>query len=201
MLRVGLTGGIGSGKSAVATLLAAHGAFVIDADAIARELVSPGGPVLPLLVAEFGPEILRADGALDRAGLAALVFNDGEQLARLNAIMHPRIAERTAELVARAPRGSIVVYDMPLLVENRLTEDWAAIVVVDAPDELRRERVVTEGRLTTEDMNERMAAQVSREERLARADYVIDNSGTIADLSAAVDRLWADLSERQTPGP
>jgi dephospho-CoA kinase len=201
MLRVGLTGGIGSGKSAVAELLAGRGAVIIDADAIARELVAVGGDVLQLLIAEFGVGILKADASLDRAELAGRVFNSAPDLARLNAIMHPRIAARTAELQAAAAPGAVVVYDMPLLVENRLTEDWDAIVVVDTPDDVRLARLMAARGLGETDVRDRMAVQATRAERLAMADIVIDNSGDLAALRLAVDRVWADLLARQIPGP
>ena len=201
MLRVGLTGGIGSGKSAVATLLAAHGAVIIDADATARELVAVGGDVLPLLIAEFGVGILKADASLDRAALATRVFNSAPDLARLNTIMHPRIAARTAELQAAADPDAVVVYDMPLLVENRLTDDWDVVVVVDAPDDVRLARLTAARGLEESDVRNRMAVQATRAERLWVADIVIDNSGDLAALRRAVDRVWADLVTRQLSGP
>jgi dephospho-CoA kinase len=201
MLRVGLTGGIGSGKSAVAELLAGHGAVIIDADAIARELVAVGGDVLPLLIAEFGVGILKADASLDRAALAARVFNSAPDLARLNAIMHPRIAAQTAELQAAVDPDAVVVYDMPLLVENRLTDDWDVVVVVDAPDDVRLARLTAARGLGESDVRNRMAVQATRAERLAVADIVIDNSRDLAALRRAVDRVWADLVTRQLPGP
>jgi dephospho-CoA kinase len=201
MLRVGLTGGIGSGKSAVAELLAGRGAVIIDADAIARELVAVGGDVLPLLIAEFGVGILKADASLDRAALAARVFNSAPDLARLNAIMHPRIAAQTAELQAAVDPDAVVVYDMPLLVENRLTDDWDVVVVVDAPDDVRLARLTAARGLGESDVRNRMAVQATRAERLAVADIVIDNSRDLAALRRAVDRVWADLVTRQLPGP
>jgi dephospho-CoA kinase len=199
-MRIGLTGGIGSGKSAVGRLLAARGALIIDADAIAREIVEPGQPGLAGIIDRFGEGVLTPDGRLDRAGLAAIVFADPEALADLNAITHPLIAQRTAELLAAAPDDAVVVYDMPLLVENGLTEGWDAVVVVDAPDELRIERLVGRG-LAEDDARRRMAAQASREVRLAAADHVIDNSGDLDDLDRAVGRLWGALGLGGCPTP
>lgn len=194
-LRVGLTGGIGSGKSEVARRLAWHGAVVVDADAIAREIVEPGQPALEEIRAEFGDAVLRADGSLDRAALAAIVFADADRLAALNAITHPRIAARSAELMAAAPADGVVVYDMPLLVENRLAEGWDVVVVVDAPDEVRLDRLVGRG-LDREDAQRRMAAQATREQRLAVADEVVDNGGSLAELRGQVDALWERLRQK-----
>jgi dephospho-CoA kinase len=194
-MRIALTGGIGSGKSTVARMLAERGAVIVDADAIAREIVEPGQPALVEIRAAFGDGIIAADGRLDRARLAAIVFSDSEALARLNAITHPRIAERSAELLAAAPAESVVVYDMPLLVEqgDEALRGWDAIVVVDCPDDLRLDRLIARG-LAPEDAERRLRAQASREERLAAADVVVDNSGDLAGLDAAVDGLWRGLT-------
>ena len=194
-MRIALTGGIGSGKSTVARMLAERGAVIVDADAIAREIVEPGQPALAEIRAAFGEGIIAADGRLDRARLAAIVFSDSEALARLNAITHPRIAERSAELLAAAPAESVVVYDMPLLVEqgDEALRGWDAIVVVDCPDDLRLDRLIARG-LAPEDAERRLRAQASREERLAAADVVVDNSGDLAGLDAAVDGLWRGLT-------
>lgn len=192
MLSVGLTGGIGSGKSAVARHLVGHGAVLIDADAIAREVVEPGTPGLAAVVAEFGAAMLRTDGSLDRAALASVVFADPERLAALNSMTHPLIAARTAELMAAAPADSVVVYDMPLLVENGLAGGYDVVVVVDAPDEVRVIRLVERG-LSESDARARMAAQATREQRLAVADHIIDNSGDLGALEHAVDGLWQGL--------
>jgi dephospho-CoA kinase len=194
-MRIALTGGIGSGKSTVARMLAERGAVIVDADAIAREIVEPGQPALVEIRAAFGDGIITADGRLDRARLAAIVFSDSEALARLNAITHPRIAERSAELLAAAPAESVVVYDMPLLVEqgDDALRGWDAIVVVDCPDDLRLARLIARG-LAPEDAERRLRAQASREERLAAADVVVDNSGDLAGLDAAVDGLWRGLT-------
>jgi dephospho-CoA kinase len=196
MLRVGLTGGIGSGKSAVARGLAAHGAVVIDADALAREVVEPGTPALAEITAEFGPEVLTAEGALDRPRLGAIVFADDARLARLNAIVHPRVAERTEELMGQAPPDSVVVYDVPLLVENGLAPMYDVVVVVDAPEEVRIARLAADRGMPEDQARARIRAQASRADRLAVADVVVDNSGSRADLERRVAELWADLAGR-----
>ncbi|WP_181874265.1 dephospho-CoA kinase [Marinitenerispora sediminis] len=200
MLRVGLTGGIGSGKTEVARRLAERGAVVIDADRLAREVVEPGTAGLAAVVAEFGADVLAPDGRLDRARLGEIVFADADRLARLNAIVHPRVAERTAELMAAAPEDAIVVYDVPLLVENDLGREYDVVVVVDAPDDLRVGRVVANRGMGEEQARARIRAQASREERLAAADVVVDNSGTVADLDARVAEVWAGLAARAGAG-
>ncbi len=194
-MRIALTGGIGSGKSTVARLLEARGAVVVDADAIAREIVEPGQPALVEIREAFGPEVVDDDGGLRRSRLAQIVFDDPEALARLNAITHPRIAARSAQLLASASSEAVVVYDMPLLVEQgpEALTGWDAIVVVDAPDEVRLERLVARG-VDREDGQRRMAAQVTRDARLAAADHVIDNAGDLASLERAVDGLWRSLT-------
>jgi dephospho-CoA kinase len=193
-MKVALTGGIGSGKSSVARLLHDKGAIIIDADAIAREIVEPGRPALEEIREAFGADVIAEDGSLDRSSLAQMVFSNPAALARLNGITHPRIAERSAELLAQASAEDIIVYDMPLLVEQGTAAlaGWDAIVVVDAPDDVRLDRVVTRG-LAREDARRRMAAQSSRADRLAIADHVLDNSGTREDLAARVDDLWTRL--------
>lgn len=193
MRRIGLTGGIGSGKSTVAALLAEQGAFIVDADLVAREVVEPGTPGLAELVEAFGPQILLPDGSLDRAGLAGIVFNDPHARGRLNAITHPRISARTAEIIAGLPDDAVMVHDMPLLVELNLQDTYDAVVVVDAPDDIRVARLVERG-LTEQDARARIAAQASREQRLAVADVVIDNSGSVEDLRAQVQTAWPLLS-------
>lgn len=196
MLKVGLTGGIGSGKSAVSRLLTARGAVVVDADAIAREVVEPGTPGLAAVVAEFGAGVLRPDGTLDRPALGAIVFSDPQRLAALNAIVHPLIAARTGELVAAAPADAVVVHDVPLLTENDLAPGYDVVVVVDVPVELQLDRLVRLRGMTEADARARIAAQATREQRLAVADLVIDNSGTLEQLAAQVDVLWAELESR-----
>lgn len=196
MKRIGLTGGIGSGKSSVASLLLEHGAIVIDADAIARELVESGQPALDALVAEFGSGILTPVGSLSRGELAKLAFSDPAATKRLNAIMHPLIGEESARRIQAAPESAVVVYDMPLLVETKQRDLVDLVVVVDVPEQLQIERAVSLRGLDQEDVERRMQAQVSRDERLAIADYVIDNSGSLDELKASVAGLWADLKLR-----
>ncbi|PWV54636.1 MULTISPECIES: dephospho-CoA kinase [Nocardiopsis] len=198
MLKVGLTGGIGSGKSAVSSALSSYGAVVIDADAIAREVVAPGTPGLAEVVAEFGEGVLGPDGGLDRPALGEIVFADEARLARLNAIVHPRVAERSGELMAQAEASgaSVVVYDVPLLVENGLEPLYDVVVVVDTPDELRVERVSRDRGLPPEQVRARIAAQADRPTRLAAADLVVDNSGTREDLADRVAELWGELLAR-----
>jgi dephospho-CoA kinase len=192
VVKVGLTGGIGSGKSAAAAMLAALGAVVVDADALAREVVEPGTPGLAAVVKEFGAGVLAAGGGLDRAALADVVFSDAAALRRLEAIVHPLVAARTAELIAAAPEGSVVVYDTPLLVEGGQEGGYDLVVVVDATEQTRLARLAGRG-LPPDQARSRMAAQATREQRLAVADVVLDNEGSLTDLSRAVDALWADL--------
>lgn len=194
MLRVGLTGGIGSGKSVVATMLATRGAVVIDADVLAREVVEPGTEGYERVVAAFGPEVVGADGRLDRAALGQVVFNNPERLAVLNAIVHPLVAERSADLASRAPEDAVLVMDVPLLVENHLEGAYDVVIVVDAPDDVRLDRLLRVRGMPEEDARARMAAQVSREDRLEAADFVVDNSGALDDLEGLVDALWQELS-------
>lgn len=190
-VRVGLTGGIGSGKSSVARLLERAGAVVVDGDAIARELVVPGSPALEAIVARFGTGILRPDGTLDRPGLADIVFPDPAALADLDAIMHPRIAARSAELLAEAERSGapVVVYDMPLLVEQGGADAFDVVLVVQAPEPVRLARLAVRG-IAVADARERMRRQASDAERAAVADVVLDNSGDLVELEAQVERAW-----------
>ncbi len=196
MLRVGLTGGIGAGKSEVSRRLAAQGAVVIDADLIAREVVEPGTDGLAEVVEAFGPGVLRPDGGLDRARLGDIVFADPELRGKLNAIVHPRVARRMAELERAAGPGAIVVHDVPLIAENGRAGAYHVVVVVDTPPKTQAERLVRRRGMTREQATARMAAQASREQRLAIADIVIDNSGSLAELDRQVGDLWAELRRR-----
>ncbi|MGI5527557.1 dephospho-CoA kinase [Streptomyces syringium] len=196
MLKVGLTGGIGSGKSEVSRLLAAYGAVIVDADRIAREVVEPGTPGLAAVVAEFGPGVLTADGALDRPKLGAIVFADTGRLTALNAIVHPLVRARSAEIEAAAAPDAVVVHDVPLLAENGLAPLYDLVIVIDAAEETRLDRLVRLRGMTREEARARMAAQATREERLAVADLVIDNDGPLEALEAQVAKAWADLLAR-----
>jgi dephospho-CoA kinase len=195
VLRIGLTGGIGAGKSSVARRLAAHGAVVVDADAIAREVVAPGTPGLAAVLAEFGDTVRGADGGLDRPALAKIVFADKDALARLNAIVHPLVGARRAEIVAAAPADAVVVDDVPLLVETDAAGAFDLVLVVAAPEPVRIERLGRDRGMSTAEARSRIAAQATDEQRAAAADVVIDNDGTEADLTAEVDRVWRDLIE------
>jgi dephospho-CoA kinase len=193
-MRVGLTGGVGSGTSTVARALAAHGAVVIDADALAREVVEPGTPGLAAVVAEFGPEVLGPDGALDRPRLGALVFADPVRRTALEAIVHPLVRRRAAELEAAAPAGALVVHDIPLLAETGQAATFDAVLVVDVPPEIQVERLVRDRGWSADDAAARIAAQASREERLAVATHVIDNTGTREDLRQRVAEVFDELT-------
>jgi dephospho-CoA kinase len=190
-VRIGLTGGIGSGKSTVSRLLAGHGAVIVDADAIAREVVEPGTPGLAAVVDAFGPEVLATDGSLERPALAAVVFGDPKARRRLDAIVHPLVRARATEVAAAAPPGAVVVHDVPLLVETGQAAAYDLVLVVEADPDTRVARLVQRG-LTAEDARARMAAQATDEQRRAVADVVLDNSGTPDELEAQVDRLWAE---------
>ena len=191
MLRIGLTGGIGSGKSTVAALLAARGARIVDADRIAREVVAPGTPGLAAVVEAFGEQVLTPDGALDRPALAAVVFADPEARRRLDGIVHPLVRERARQLVAEAPENAVVVQDVPLLVETGQAAAYDLVLVVEADLDTRIARLVQRG-LTEEDARARTAAQATDGQRRAVADVVLDNSGTPEELAAQVDRFWAE---------
>jgi dephospho-CoA kinase len=195
MLAVGLTGGIGAGKSTVAELLVGHGAKLVDADLIAREVVAPGGPAYQPLIDRFGPGIVDGDGTIDRPKVAALVFGHPDALADLNAITHPAIG---TEMIARRDlhvgTDDIVVLDIPLLrAIHREMLDLAAVVVVDAPTELALERLVTRRGLARDDARARIESQPDRQTRLDGADLVVDNSGDQDHLRAEVDRVWQVL--------
>jgi dephospho-CoA kinase len=200
MLRIGLTGGIGAGKSAVAHRLAEHGAIVVDSDRIAREVVEPGTPGLAAVVAEFGAEVLRADGSLDRDRLGALVFGDDAARSRLNAIVHPLVGRRAAELAAAAPEGAVLVHDIPLLVENNLAAGFDLVLVVEAPVELRVARLVRDRDMTEEAARARIAAQASDAERRAVADVLLHNDGTLAELREQVDKVCTEIEARRAAG-
>lgn len=193
MRRIGLTGGIGSGKSTVAALLAERGAVVVDADQIARDLVEPGGEALAELVTEFGPRILQADGTLSRGELAALAFSDPRATQRLNEIMHPLIGAEARRRLAAAPDALAVVYDMPLLVETGQVDLVDLVVVVDVPEEVQVDRAVRLRGLDEEDVRRRMEVQATREDRLGAADAVIDNSGDLAATRDQVEALWGRI--------
>jgi dephospho-CoA kinase len=190
MVRIGLTGGIGAGKSTVATRLRELGATIIDADRLAREVVEPGTPGLAAVVAEFGPQVLLADGRLDRPGLGRIVFGDAEKLARLNAIVHPLVGQRTQALIEAAPAGAVLVYDVPLLVENGLAAGFDLVIVVGAPEAERIRRLVHDRGMTEDEARSRMRAQAGDAERRAAADVWIDNSGSPAATRAQVDACW-----------
>ena len=190
MLVVGLTGGIGSGKSTVSKLLAEQGAVVIDADAIVHEVQAPGGAAYQPMIDHFGPAVLVGDGTFDRQAIAEIVFNDPEQLAALNAIVHPLVGQAIMErLEAQAATDNVVILDVPLLVESGRS-DMAGTIVVDAPVETAVSRAVARGPANEEDVRARIAKQATREERLAKADFVIDNSGSLEELTAQVAKAW-----------
>ena len=219
MLKVGLTGGIGAGKSEVSRLLEKHGAVIVDADKIAREVVAPGTPGLDAVVAEFGEDILLPDGSLDRAKLGSIVFSDPDKLAALNAIIHPLVGERSAELERQAveaeksgadgaagtageggdsdgPDGVVIVHDVPLLAENGLAPLYDLVLVVDAEPGTQLDRLVRQRGMTEGEAAARMSAQATREERLALADIVIRNDGTLEELEERVREVWDELRRR-----
>ena len=192
VVQVGLTGGIGAGKTAVARRFVELGALLVDADVLAREVVEPGTAGLAAVVAEFGPGVLGADGALDRPALARIVFDDDAARSRLNAIVHPLVRRRAAELIAAAPPDAVVVQDVPLLVETGAAGRYDLVVVVEAPAEVRVGRLVRDRGMDAGEVRARMAAQASDAERRAVADVVLSNDGDLDALRAAVDRVWAD---------
>jgi dephospho-CoA kinase len=191
VLRIGLTGGIGSGKSTVAALLAERGALVVDADRIARQVVEPGTPGLAAVVAEFGEEVLAPDGSLDRPALASVVFADPAARARLDAVVHPLVRARSAEVVATAPADAVVVNDVPLLVETGQAGSYDLVLVVEADPATRVQRLVARG-LTADDARARIASQATDEQRRAVADVVLRNDGDRAELAAQVERFWTE---------
>lgn len=201
MILVGLTGGIGAGKSTVSALLAERGAVVIDADQVARDLQGPGSPVVRRMADRFGAHIVRDDGTLDRAAVAAIVFRDEQALADLNGIVHPALQAEFKRLIAEhAGTDRVVVLDFPLLAENPRT-DLAATIVVDVPHDVAVERLVGSRGMDEADARARIANQASREERVAMATHVVDNTGDLESLRARVDEIWADLlARRDTAG-
>jgi len=204
MIVVGLTGGIGSGKSTTAALLVERGAVLIDADALAREAVEPGSEALAAIVERFGEGVLQPDGRLDRPKLAAIVFADEEALADLNAIVHPAVGRlMTERLTALEPTDDIVVLDVPLLAEGGGRDRYrlAGVLVVDAPVDFAVERLVSSRGMERADAERRIASQASREERIALADYVIMNMGTLDELSLMVDRAWSWMQGLRAAAP
>ena len=196
MLTVGLTGGIGAGKSEVSRLLVSYGAVLIDADRIAREVVEPGTPGLAAVVEAFGPEILSVDGTLDRPRLGAIVFADADRLATLNAIVHPLVGARSRELEEATGPDEVVVHDVPLLTENKLESLYDVVVVVDVSPQTQLDRLVRLRGMTEQEARSRMAAQATREQRRAIADLVIENDGPLEDLEPQVRGVWAELTRR-----
>ncbi|GGR17666.1 dephospho-CoA kinase [Streptomyces roseolus] len=196
MLKIGLTGGIGAGKSEVSRLLVSYGAVLIDADRIAREVVEPGTEGLAAVVAAFGESVLTEDGTLDRPKLGSIVFADPERLATLNALVHPLVGARSAELESAAGPGDVVVHDVPLLTENGLAPLYDLVVVVDASPETQLDRLVRLRGMAEEEARARMAAQATRAARLEIADLVIDNDGPLDALEPQVRKVWEELVRR-----
>ncbi len=193
-MRVGLTGGVGSGKSTVAAVLEELGAVVVDSDVLAREVVAPGTSGLRAVVGEFGPQVLAEDGSLDRPALGRLVFGDDEARRRLERIVHPLVRARAAEVERDAPEGAVVVHDIPLLVETGQGDRFEVVLVVDVPEEVQLERLVADRGWSRADAQARIDAQASREERLAVATHVVDNTGSKDRLRARVEELHALLT-------
>lgn len=193
---IGLTGGIGSGKTTVSDLLGEWGAVIVDADVIAREVVEPGTPGLAAIAEAFGPEVIGADGGLDRERMAAVVFADPGARATLNGIVHPLVRARSIEMTLAAPPGSVVVQAIPLLAETGQREAFDLVVVVDVEPEVAVTRLVGSRGMSEADARARIAAQASREQRLAIADVVLDNSGDLPHLEEQVAELWRELQER-----
>ena len=201
MLLIGLTGGIGSGKTTVARMLASRGAVVLDSDQLARAAVEPGTPGFDAVVTRFGGDVVCDDGSLDRAAVASIVFADAAARADLEAIVHPEVRRHIAEAVAaRADTDDVVVVDSPLLIETGAHEGFPVIVVVTAPVDARIARLATQG-MSEGDVRARMAAQMPLEEKARHADVLLDNGGTERELEAQVDRLWADLRARALSSP
>lgn len=195
MVRTALTGGIGAGKSTVSRRLADLGAIILDADLMAREVVEPGTSGLQEIVRAFGKQILKDDASLDRPALGRIVFADGDQLARLNAIVHPRVAARMQEIVRAAPENAVLVHDVPLLAENPNRGEYDLVMVVLTPEEERIRRLIADRGMSREDAQARIRAQATDEERAAIADVVLDNSGSLAATLAQVDACWRNRIE------
>jgi dephospho-CoA kinase len=191
-VKVALTGGVGSGKSTAAGLLAEHGAVIIDADVISREVVQPGTEGLAAVVSRFGDVVLATDGSLDRPKLAAIVFSDDDERAALNAIVHPLVGARVAQLVEQTPPDAVLVYDVPLLAENKTDGGFDLVVVIEASLPTRLERLAGRG-MAEQDARDRMAAQATDEDRRAIADVVVPNDGSLDDLRAAIDDVWGRI--------
>lgn len=192
-----LTGGIAAGKSTISRMLQEHGALIVDADAIVREVQAPGSPVLDEIAEAFGRDMIDADGALDRAALGARVFGDQAALVTLNSIVHPAVNQRSMERIQDALASgpnTVVIYDIPLLVKVRSEDPWDLVVVAEAPAEIRTKRLITERGLSKEEAVARVASQISDEKRRAIADVIIDTTGTMADTQRQVDELWARVS-------
>jgi len=194
-MRVGLTGGVASGKSTVSAILVELGAVLIDADVLAREVVARGTPGLEAVIAEFGTELLTDDGELDRPAMGALVFNDADARRRLEAIVHPLVFERIVALEAQAPEDAVVVHDIPLLAESGRADTFDAVLVVHAPHEVQVDRMIQDRGWTRDEAEARIAAQASSEERLALATHVIDNTGSTDDLRLRVEAVHASLHD------
>jgi len=193
-LRVGLTGGIASGKSTVSAILRELGAVVIDADQLAREVVEKGTPGLAAVVEEFGPDLLTPDGDLDRAAMGALVFGDESARKRLEAIVHPLVFERIVDLESHAPAGAVIVHDIPLLAESGRADTFDAVIVVDAPQDVQVARMVRDRGWTEAEALSRIAAQATPEDRRAIATYLVENVGTVEELRAQVEKIYAELT-------
>jgi dephospho-CoA kinase len=196
-MRVGLTGGVASGKSTVSAILAELGAVVIDADVLAREVVAPGTDGLAAVVAAFGAGVLAPDGSLDRPALGAIVFGDEERRRELEGIIHPRVRARAAEIAAEASPGAVVVHDIPLLTETGQASSFGAVIVVDVPVETQLARMIELRGMSRADAEARVAAQATREERLAIATHVVENTGTLEELRAKVAEVYAELGGRE----
>lgn len=194
MVLIAVTGGIASGKSTIARRLAKHGAVVVDADQVVRDLQRPGQPVFEEIVRRFGPRVVADDGSLDRAALGSVVFGDEAELAALNEIVHPAVKHESQRRFREAGHGAVVVYDVPLLAEARGTGEWDRIVVAHAPAEVRIQRMIDERGMARDDAAARIANQVSDDERLAMADVVIDTGGTLAHTLDQADELWRSLN-------